>query len=318
VSSNEHILVIKLGALGDFIQALGPMAAIRHHHPQARVTLLTTKPFEGFARQTNYFDDIWIDERPKLFNISGWLALKDKLDAARFTRVYDLQNNNRTSFYLKLFQRKPEWVGAAWGASHRNNSPSRTAGHAFEGHVQTLALAGIKDIKPDTLEWMQANISSFPLKKPYVLLVPGSAPDRPQKRWPAEYYARLALMLMQWGYQPVIIGTASDEDAVKKILQSCPQALDLCGQTTLAQVATLARGAAVAIGNDTGPMHLIAATSCPCLVLFSRESDPAKHAPQGGKVHILQKDILNELEPETVLQKFQPRNAAKKLSGTMH
>ncbi len=42
----EKILVIKLGALGDFIQAMGPMAAIRRHHPDADITLLTTEPFE--------------------------------------------------------------------------------------------------------------------------------------------------------------------------------------------------------------------------------------------------------------------------------
>ena len=43
---SQRILVIKLGALGDFIYALGPMAAIRRHHKDARITLLTTAPFE--------------------------------------------------------------------------------------------------------------------------------------------------------------------------------------------------------------------------------------------------------------------------------
>ena len=38
------VLVIKLGALGDFVQALGPFAAIRQNHEQARLVLLTTAP----------------------------------------------------------------------------------------------------------------------------------------------------------------------------------------------------------------------------------------------------------------------------------
>src|SRR6266568_4059670 len=45
-----RILVIKLGALGDFVQALGPAAAIRAHHPEAAITLLTTAPFAELAR----------------------------------------------------------------------------------------------------------------------------------------------------------------------------------------------------------------------------------------------------------------------------
>jgi hypothetical protein len=50
----SRVLVIKLGALGDFVQALGPMAAIKHHHAGAPITLLTTQPFAAFARATGY------------------------------------------------------------------------------------------------------------------------------------------------------------------------------------------------------------------------------------------------------------------------
>ncbi|WP_431272755.1 glycosyltransferase family 9 protein [Dankookia sp. P2] len=46
----QRILVIKLAALGDFVQAFGPFAAIRAHHPGAEVTLLTTPPYAGLAR----------------------------------------------------------------------------------------------------------------------------------------------------------------------------------------------------------------------------------------------------------------------------
>ena len=82
----ERILVIKLGALGDFIQALGPMAAIRRTHPRARITLLTTKPFEEFARRCSYFDEIWKDEKPSALNLPGWLSLRKKLRGGHFKR----------------------------------------------------------------------------------------------------------------------------------------------------------------------------------------------------------------------------------------
>ena len=166
MEEHKSILVIKLGALGDFIQALGPMSAIRKHHPQARITLLTTAPFRGFAEDSGYFDHIVLDVRPKLMNIKAWLDLKNWFNREGFDRVYDLQNNDRTSFYFKLFSRKnkPEWVGVAPGASHRNTSPERTAGHAFDGHVQTLAMAGVTGVKPDRLEWIEDDVSVFALK----------------------------------------------------------------------------------------------------------------------------------------------------------
>src|SRR5688572_19691096 len=191
----SNILVIKLGALGDFIQALGPMKAIRAHHPQSHITLLTTKPFASLAQASGYFNSIEIDERPKWTQPHKWMSLRKKLKSGNFSRVYDLQNNDRTGFYLRLFSPRPEWVGAARGASHRNDSPLRTAGLAFDGHVQTLALAGIQNVQIDTLDWMKSDISRFNLKKPYVLIVPGSAPSRPEKRWP--YYAALCALIVQ-------------------------------------------------------------------------------------------------------------------------
>ncbi len=166
--SSQNILVIKLGALGDFIQAMGPMAAIRKAHPDAQITLLTTASFESFAKACGYFGQIWIDEKPNWVNIGGWLRLRKKLRNGAFARVYDLQNNDRSTLYFKLFNanKRPEWVGTATGASHQNTSPQRTAGHAFDGHIQTLGLAGITDIEIDTLDWLEEDISILISKRP--------------------------------------------------------------------------------------------------------------------------------------------------------
>ncbi|PJB70283.1 MAG: hypothetical protein CO093_08435 [Alphaproteobacteria bacterium CG_4_9_14_3_um_filter_47_13] len=298
---DEKILVIKLGALGDFVQAFGAMAAIRRYHNAADITLLTAAPFVGFGENCGYFDHVWCDEKPKLTQIKSWLHLRKKLNAENFTRVYDLQNNDRTGFYFRLFLKKPEWVGIAKGASHRNISPQRTAGHAFEGHIQTLKLAGINEVSPDDLSWMKADVSRFSLNRPYILLVPGCAPSRPEKRWPAEHYGALARVLVARGFHPVIIGSEGEKDLAVKIQEMEPAAVDLTGQTTLPEIAVLARNAAGAIGNDTGPMHMVGQTGCRTYVLFSRHSNPVKHAPFGNHVQTLQAEELRELSVEQVL-----------------
>jgi ADP-heptose:LPS heptosyltransferase len=98
VRGRPRILVIKLGALGDFVQALGPAAAIRAHHPDAAITLLTTAPFAELAGQAPYFDEVWVDERPRLATPRALLALRRRLRTAGFARVYDLQTSDRSSF----------------------------------------------------------------------------------------------------------------------------------------------------------------------------------------------------------------------------
>lgn len=300
----EQILVIKLGALGDLIQALGPMAAIRRHHPHAHITLLTTKPFEGMVRASGYFDDIWLDERPSWHQPGKWMQLRQRLNEGRFARVYDLQNNDRTGLYFRLLSPKPEWVGIAKGASHRNVSATRTAGQAFDGHVETLALAGIKGVTIDRLDWLSGRTDFPGLTKPYILLVAGSAPAHPYKRWPAENYAAIGKKIIACGTLPVLIGTEAERDVTAEIARLCPGALDLTGQTNLPDIVSLAREAAGAIGNDTGPMHMIAPTGCPTLVLFSGRSLPHRHAPKGERLETIQKDEIKSLNTDEVWGKF--------------
>ena len=308
--NNEHILVIKLGALGDFVQALGAMKAIRDHHKDAHITLLTTMAFEEFGKKCGYFDDIWLDKKPKYFNLIGWLNLRKRIINSGFTRIYDLQNNDRTSLYFKLFpkNKKPEWVGAAKGASHQNSSKQRIAGHAFDGHKQTLALAGINNIKIDDFSWIKEDISHLNLQTPYIVFVAGCSPQHQHKRWPEDRYGEIANILKNKGYQIVLIGTNSEKDTINSIKNICPEAINLCGKTNLFQIAALAKNASAAIGNDTGPMHIIAATGCPSITLFSGFSNPARHAPMGSNSTTLQQNILSELEVKKVLNELQLQN----------
>ena len=138
------ILIIKLGALGDFIQALGPMKAIREHHPTALITLLTTPAFESLARQSGYVDKIWLDERPRIYQIRKGLALRQRLRSGNFDRVYDLQTSDRSSAYFRLFasDAKPKWSGIAKGCSHPHANPDRNHMHTQDRQREQLQMAG--------------------------------------------------------------------------------------------------------------------------------------------------------------------------------
>ncbi len=61
----KKILIIKHGALGDMIFAMGAFKAIRDHHKKDVVILLTSSPFKKLAEECPYFDDVWIDDRQR-------------------------------------------------------------------------------------------------------------------------------------------------------------------------------------------------------------------------------------------------------------
>lgn len=299
--------MIKLSAFGDFVLSLPAFQAIRRQHDKARITLLTTGPFEALARQSGLFDEVWLDQRARWWRADLWLALSRRLKEARFDRVYDLQRNDRSALYFRLLGgRKPEWVGTIAGCSHRYVKPADRVLHIAEREAAQLKLAGVDVPAAPDLSFLDGDISGFSLAPRFALLVPGGAAHRPEKRWPAVRYAALARELIAHGTMPVLIGGSAETDALAKIAAAAPRARNLCGKTDLGQIAALARKALVAIGNDTGPMHLIAAAGCPSLVLFSKASDPRKIAPRGPAVKIQQAGDLEALSIEAVWMEIQP------------
>jgi ADP-heptose:LPS heptosyltransferase len=304
----ERILVLKLGALGNIVLSLGPFAAIRRHHAGAHITLLTLQAYAGWLADAPWFDAVWVDARPEWWDLRGTLALRRRLAAGRFDRVYDLQTSGRSSRYYRLFPRnaKPEWSGIASDASHPDADPNRNRLHDIDRQFGQLRQAGVTEREPPDLSWTSGDIGRFGIPMPYALLVPGCSPHRPGKRWPAESYGAVAAWLDSQGIVPVIVGSASERSLANTIRAAAPAARDLTGQTTLGDVASLARTARFAVGNDTGPMHLIATAGCRSVVLFSRDSDPALCAPRGADVRVLRRPELAALPPAEVLALLTP------------
>jgi ADP-heptose:LPS heptosyltransferase len=330
------VLVIKLGALGDFIQALGAMRVVRATHPSARITLLTTEPFETFAKACPYFDIVEADGRPR--DLKGRADLIRRIRQAGYDMVYDFQNNDRTSQYFAgLTGQKPRWSGAAQGASHQHRNPDRAMMHNFDRLAEQMRHAGLgpkppgdpsgwyvgQDLLPN-LDWIRTTFRDpprfqpafFNLSGPFALLIPGSSADHPEKRWPIERFAEIARWLASLDVTPVVIGAKAEGDIGAAIIRAEPRARNLVGRTDLFQLATLSERAVLAIGGDTGPMHLAAAARAPGVCLFAQEWtsemadqlrsvwNPAtrlgRAAPKGGAMMVLYARSLEDLSTDDV------------------
>jgi ADP-heptose:LPS heptosyltransferase len=127
-----------------------------------------------------------------------------------------------------------------------------------------------------------------------------ASPASPKKRWPVEHFAALAALAARRGVTPVVLGGAQEQTLGAAIAQRCAAARDLTGKTSLGEIVALGRRALHAVGNDTGPMHLIVAAGAPATVLYSAESDPALTAPRGARVTVLRRADLAALAVEEV------------------
>jgi len=310
----RNVLVIKLSALGDFVLALAAMKKIREAHPKARITLLTTPPFEALAKASPYFNTVETDGRPE--GLGAWLELRRRLKAARYDRVYDLQTSAQSARIFHMLRPfPPEWSGIALGCALPHRNPKRNSMHTLERQADQLKYAGIWPdaptepgaAPPPDLSWvLRASRQERPAAmgakpRPYVLFVPGGSAHRLDKRWPVERFQELGKALYARGFDIVIIGGPQESALARQIQKSVGQARDLTGRTDFARIAVLGAKAALVIGNDTGPLHLAAAAGAATIVLFSKASDPSLSAPR-GHVAVLQAQNLADLPVSQVLQ----------------
>jgi ADP-heptose:LPS heptosyltransferase len=307
VSGREPVLVIKLGALGDMILAGPAFERIAKAHPGARRVLLTTPPFADLARAMPWFEAVWSDGRPR--SLAGWLALIGRVRALRPVRVYDLQGNDRTNLLFQALRPfPPPWSGTAFGCALPHRNPGRMALHTLERQAEQLRDAGIWPDAPTSpgaapapkIDYLLRGERAALATPPLALLVPGASARRPEKRWPAWAFGELAAALVARGFDVAVVGAAQESPLARVILSRAPGARDLTGATDLPALARLGAAASVAVGNDTGPSHIVAAAGAPLVSLFSNASDPALCAPR-GQVTVLREGRLEDLPVQTVL-----------------
>lgn len=114
--------------------------------------------------------------------------------------------------------------------------------------------------------------------RPLAVLTPGTI--WATKHWLPEHYARVARHLLEIGWAVVLAGSPKDRPCCRKVAAACPDVLDLCGQTTLSELAALLRRAGICVTNDSGPMHLARALGTPLVSIFG-PTDPLWVGPYG-------------------------------------
>lgn len=305
---HDNIVVIRLGALGDLVLCFQAFQRIRAAHPHAHITLVTMPGFESFARSMPWFDDVITDRRAPLRDVGAWWRLCAAIRRLKPLRVYDLQGKFRQSLLFMLLGgfmgarlARMEWSGAAPLCSHPRLWPPVAGMHFTDFIAAQLDRAGLPPLHDALdLSWFDAPLDAFNLPERYALLIPGCAAGREYKRWSSAGYAVIADHLHERGITCLAIGTKTEADVIANICSLSPHVVDLSGRTSLAQLAALARHAVIALGNDTGPTHVVAAAGAPTLVLFAGVVNPVWSSPRGQNVRWIQREDLDDLDAAEV------------------
>lgn len=296
----EKILVIKLGAFGDVVQADGALHDIRVFHDDAEITLLTTPPFCKLMSRCPYVDRVLTDSRRGGWKVGEWFKLAEMFRSGQFSRVYDLQKSSRTILYRRLFFRNGLWCGGPAG------SKSQSAVERFVSQLESVGVPAHYCLKPD-VSWMADDMSLFlqreGVRQPYIALIPGCSARHPEKRWP--HYEKLAAALIERGYD-VVTAPGPDEIELAK---------NIPGHTLIGpngfldwfELAGVLKGACYVVGNDTGPSHVASCLGKPGLALFGPHFPASGTGICRGEFYALEVPDLAALPVETVLAEVLPK-----------
>lgn len=298
----ERILIVKPSALGDIVQALPALSALRDSFPEAQITWLVCPEFAPLLRGHPYLEEILLFDRCRLSRAwrsgSGRRALRSlrqDLRAGRFDVTFDFQGLLRSAL-AGWFSRAKQRFGPANG---RECSPwfytDPVPPDARSMHVVDHYLAMVEAAGGERPEQPRFVFPSFPSAQEqvkqwqqqqgievgrYAVIVAGSAHS--DKCWAVERFSMLADRITQSYQIPVLlVGTESERATAERIRSLARTTIkNIVGTTDLPELVSLMRDAALVVSNDTGPGHIAAGLGIPLVMLFSW-SNPARIYPYG-------------------------------------
>ncbi len=277
-----RILFISATRLGDAVLSTGLLAHLLEQQPGARVTVACGPVAAGvFARMPGLERVLVIEKRAADLH---WLALWARVVGPLWDVVVDLRGS-ALSFFLPARRRIVMRGG-------------RRPGHRLT-HI--AGAAGL-DVVPRPVAWTspadRAVAAGLLGEGRWIGL--GPTANWAGKAWPAERFVGLAHALASAlpGARVAIFGGPGEAEraAASATLAALPGALDLVGRLSLPEAAACLARCTVFVGNDSGLMHLAAASGAATLGLFG-PTPAAEYAPAGRCTAFVEADGAPGMAP---------------------
>jgi ADP-heptose:LPS heptosyltransferase len=292
LAPDSSILIVLMGSLGDVVRGLYLASHIKKTLPGSKITWLIEPKWVELVKLHPMIDKVIIFDRPK--GVPAVWGLYRDLAQERFDIALDLQRHLKSGFFSFLSR------------AQRRVGFSRHNAKEFNWLFNSEQIGDFRDDLPKLFHYLKfAEYLGLPqqgalksgfnsidlganmprriaeIHAPFFAVIMGSAWE--SKDWLFEGYSHLIKDLFSSGKgKVVLLGDRSQEASAIRLSKALgPSApINLVGKTSLLELAAVLRGAAVAVGPDSGPGHLAAALGTPYVSIFGPTS-PVRTAPYG-------------------------------------
>lgn len=295
----KRLLLILCGSIGDVTRAL-PLANLIHcGFPNATLAWAVEPPSLPLVEHHPAVDEVILFDRAHWWNQFG--PFLRKIRAGRFDWVLDLQRHlksgiisrwsgapNRLGFH-RLDSKEFNWIF--------NNRHIPPLGNSISKFNHYLKFAEYLGLIPDRVEWKLSLTGEEQVSVArhlagirgdgFAALFVGSRWE--SKGWfPAQISSCANLIQERYGLGIVLLGSEADAAIAREVENSCGRDIaNLVGRTSLKEAVGIIARARVAVGPDTGLMHIAAAMDTPVISLWGATS-PSRTGPYGFEELVIQ------------------------------
>lgn len=296
-----NILIVRLSALGDVIQGIPCLVALKESFPDWKISWLVEAPYAPLLEGHPCLDRLFVLENAwrkkgsirKQEILQHHLRLFRQLRAQKFDATLDLQGLFKSALWTRL-SGAPRRIGYdktrelahSFLNEYVDDRPTFDPTYPlFERYLAPALYLGADRTKaryllPNASSQTRAAALALlePSHKPRVALCPWSL--WPSKNWPLNAWKNLAHRLVS-DFQLLLVGSSSDRPAATHFCRLFPEMVNLTGRTPLPVLAEIFRHCQVVVGADTGPLHLANAVEKPHLVMLFGSTSRHRSGPIG-------------------------------------
>lgn len=291
VSSSAKILIVGPSWVGDMVMAQSLFISLKNSFPGCRIDVLAPAwSLPLLIRMPEVSKAIVMPLQHGQFGLMARIKLGRQLRPGHYDQAIVLPNSWKSAL-IPFFANIPVRTGyrgeCRWGLL---NDVRKLEKQVLKMTVQRFVALGLPKNAPGLPDYQHPKLSADPSSQEVVIqkfgltlaekvlaLCPG-AEYGPSKRWPADYFAKVAQAKIQQGWQVWLLGSAKDKESSEAINQlTKQQCRDFIGQTSLAEAVDLMSLADMVVANDSGLMHLAAALDKQVIAIYG--STPPGFAP---------------------------------------
>lgn len=285
----RSILVVRLSALGDVINAAGIAEALRRRYPDAAIHWLVQEAYAGILEGCTAVDRVvvWPRGRWRRLLRDGRFRTPARelgsrvasLRREHYDLVLDLQGLWKSALWARLAGGKERiGLGSREGSGlvmHRVVPAADSDPRFASEYRDLLEELGVPldgpwpgpGVSPAAVEGARRCLAEAGVPERYAVLAPCTT--RPQKHWLESRWPRLADELRrEAGLPAVVLGGPGDRAMTGRIATCAEGTANLAGETSVAEALAVVAGASLVVGVDTGLTHMGVLSGVPTVALF--------------------------------------------------